>query len=140
MFEPSTVFNDGDVDVNVVFAPCDNEDSAKEIANRYHRLLLHPDTREIFLLDEPGVASPITNETIICKVCTKELGKPIDCTTEEGKQKAIDTIMSMDPAYSVSEDDMKQILLDEMWAVVRPRANKQGFVVFDSIAYGVLEQ
>lgn len=140
MFEPSTVFNDGDVDVNVVFAPCDNEESAKEIANRYYHLLLHTDTQEIFLLDEARVASPITNESIVCKVCTKELGKPIDCSTEEGKQKVIDTVMSMDPSYFINEDDLKQISLDEMINQTRHRANKQGFVVFESIAYGVREQ
>lgn len=140
MFEPNAVFNNGDVDVNVVFAHCDSADSAKEIANRYNRLLLHPSTREIFLLDCHGVASPITSEAIICKVCAKELGKPIDCTTEEGKRKAIDTIVSMNPAYSVSEDDMIQTPLDKMWDLVSPRANNLGFVAFDSIAYGVIER
>lgn len=137
MYKPSKIFNDGNVDIEVSFPACSNEESANTVANHYSSLFFDPANFNMYVIDNEGNRVSVNNDDAVCKVCTKELGPSIDCSTKEGRSKAAETLLKANDAYMIDESDMKVIPLLEIAELVRERVNDNGLVKFDGIAYGI---
>lgn len=138
-FIGSTIFNDGDVDIEVCFHPSKTEEDGIEIANHYTNLFLSYDGEKILLSSSGGKETVCALEeglSLVYRKVTKELGPPIDCSTPEGCKKVAESLANKDPSYFIDLDDMQDISLKEMLKIVSDRANHAGYIQFDSIAYG----
>lgn len=111
----------------IFFAPCDSEDSARELASRYDHLILHADGT-MFLVDDQGsTCRAVFNEIVILHT--------------DGAMFWVDTHISgrITPNF-VSEYDIKSITRNEMIGMMSSCADEQGLITLDSIAYDVVRK
>lgn len=105
-----------DFEFRITHDPCDTEEAAKVAANpecafglfideaalpeRKLMFAMHSKDGSIQRVPRSRVKGYYLNPSVAAK-----LGDPIDVSTEEGKAKATEALVTMDPAYMVSDND-----------------------------------
>jgi len=126
------------LDINVSFGSFDTKEDAERIANKAEYLYYgdHILARVFFAHLAIPHEYHIEDKDITFKKLKAErqasMGKPIDCSTPEGKKKATEVLMNMDESYFIDADDMEAI---ELSLVELKDVFKRGGK-FDCIAIG----
>lgn len=135
----STMFNDGLLDIDIDLGVTTTRKEAEKLANLYSRAILDNINKKLFLQDSNKglIELDINSVGINYKVCTKELGPPIDAI--KYPEKIAETLTNLDESYMITEDDLKEVGLDKFIEICEEISNKRGYYTFDSVAYGVVE-